>query len=348
MDLNIELRSDTFTTPTQKMRDAMRDALVGDDVFHEDPTVRLLEERAADLFNKEAAMFCATGTMANQIAVMIFCDYGDQVLVHKQSHIYNLENNSLSTSCGVQPRIIEAKNGFYDIDDVEQELHTAETQVAPTTLICLENTFDLNQGLAIPASHINEICDFAHSKKVKVFMDGARIFNAAVALNSDVAALSESVDAVAVCLSKGLACPVGSLLMGSTAFINEARRMRQRLGGGWRQAGVLAATGLVAFDEMIDRLVDDHKNAQLLAQGLKDLGYEIDLSQVHTNIIRVNLRQQQIKALYFCEYLEAENILVKNVGQYLIRMVTHKDFHNEQIDRVLKTSERLLATLQIH
>ena len=337
MTVNIELRSDTFTSPTDAMRQAMCNAIVGDDVFHEDPTVRQLEERAAALFGKQDAMFCATGTMANQIAVMVFCDYGDQVVVHKQSHIYNLETNSLSTACGVQPRIIDAPNGYYDLSTLEEELHIADTQTAATSLICLENSFNLNKGLAIPAEHINEICRFGHDRNVKVFMDGARIFNAAVALKTDVKTLCAEVDAVATCLSKGLACPVGSLLMGSSEFIKEARRMRQRLGGGWRQAGILAAAGLVAFSEMIDRMSEDHDNAQQLANGLVGLGLDINLDEVQTNIIPVGVEPLQVTAAEFCDYMKAAGINVKNIGKYKVRMMTHKDFSSTQIDQVLQT-----------
>ena len=337
MAVNIELRSDTFTTPTNAMRHAMCNAIVGDDVFHEDPTVLQLEERAAALFGKQDAMFCATGTMANQIAVMVFCTYGDQIIVHKHSHIYNLETNSLATGCGVQPRIIEAANGYYDLSCIEEELHIADTQTAATTLICLENSFDLNQGLAIPVEHINEICRFGHARNVKVFMDGARIFNAAVALETNVKTLCAEVDAVATCLSKGLACPVGALLMGSFEFIKEARRMRQRLGGGWRQAGILAAAGLVAFDEMIDRLSEDHNNARQLANGLSELGLDINLNQVQTNIIRVGVEPLQITAAEFCDYMKTAGINVKKIGKHQVRMITHKDFSGTQMDRVLQT-----------
>jgi threonine aldolase len=271
------------------MRAAMASAEVGDDVAGEDPTVNRLQAVAAERFAKESALFFPTGTMANQAAVMALCRSGDQVIVHRQSHIYNLEVNGLATLCGVQARAIETPDGLLRPADLKAEICAASLQEAPTTLLCLENSFDLNRGLAVPVDHINLVTSLAHGAGLKVFMDGARLFNAAVALEISVDTLTESVDAVAVCLSKGLACPVGSLLMGPTDFIARAKRMRQRLGGGWRQAGILASAGLVALEEMVDRLTEDHANAQRLAEGLLALGFSIDRDQVQTNIVRVPL-----------------------------------------------------------
>ena len=332
----IELRSDTFTQPTKEMRRAICDAVVGDDVFGEDPTVRLLEEKAAALFGKEAAMFCATGTMSNQIAIMILCRYGEQVVVHRSSHIYNYETNSLATTCGVQPRVIDAPDGLYAFSDLDSELHTVGLQIAPTTLVCIENSHDLNQGLAVTSSRIQELAEFCHQRSVRVFVDGARIFNTAVALDTTVEELCRPVDAVATCLSKALACPVGSLLMGSADFVEEARRLRQRLGGGWRQAGILAAAGVVALDSMIDRLRDDHDNAKLLAARLVDLGLGIDMAKVQTNILRIDVGTIGATSDEFCTYLASKNINVKKIGHHHVRMVTHKDFRREHIGQVAK------------
>lgn len=339
----VDLRSDTVTTPTQNMRNAMRDALVGDDVIGDDPTVIRLEKEAAALFGKEAALFTGSGTMSNQIAVLCSCRRGDQIILHDRSHMFNLEVAGLATICHVQPRTIQAKNGYYDLDEVEAQMRTAQTQSAPTTLVCLENTFDLNRGLAIPKSHLDEVADLAHARQHRVYLDGARIFNAAVALGTSVAALCEKIDAVAVCLSKALACPIGSVLCGSRDFIAEARRMRQMLGGGWRQAGIVAAAGLVAFEEMIDRLAEDHAHAQILAAGLRDLGLLIDMEQVQTNVIHIGLEPVALQAEGFCRTLDSHGVKAKPVGKAEVRMITHKDLTADMIPHVL---EAVKATLQ--
>jgi len=346
MKKEIDLRSDTVTLPTDRMREAMRNAIVGDDVLGEDPTVKKLEEKAAELFNQEEGLFLVSGTMANQVAVMTLCQRGDQIIVHNQSHIYNLEVGGLASTCGVQTRAIPARGGRYDLGDLEKEIHPGYIQKAPTTLICLENTFDLNRGLAVPYGHVKEVCDLAKRKKIKVYLDGARIFNASVVLRTPVARLSAGVDAVAFCLPEGLACPVGSLLLGPRSFITEARRMRQRLGGGWRQAGLLAAAGMVALEEMIDRLSEDHDNARSLARGLISLGLEVDLDQVQTNIIHVDLKSQGVDTTRFCTRLKRLGVKVKSIGPFEIRMVTHKDFKNTEIQSVLDAVHQSLKELK--
>jgi threonine aldolase len=336
MAKSIDLRSDTVTTPTDRMRDAMRNAVVGDDVLGEDPTVSQLEEMGAALFGKEAGLFLVSGTMANQVAVLSLCSYGDQIVVHRDSHIYNLEVGGLATTCGVQPRAIDAPRGRYDLTALRKELHPSDLQKAPTTLICLENTHDLNRGLAVPGDHIAEVCDLAKQHDISVYLDGARIFNAAIALGATVAALSEQVDAVAVCLSKGLGCPIGSLLMGPESLIRKARRMRQRIGGGWRQAGILAAAGIVALEEMVERLAKDHLNARSLAEGLIELGLDVDLEQVQTNIIHVSLEPHDLDAPAFCQQLADLGVKAKMIGPQEVRMVTHKDIEGPDIGRVLE------------
>lgn len=331
----IDLRSDTVTTPTEQMRVAISNAIVGDDVFGEDPTVYRLERTAADLFGKEAALFVASGTMANQIAVMTMCSRGDQIIVHDQSHIYNLEVGGLASTCGVQPRSIPAPDGQFDLSRLGREIFHADIQRSPTTLICLENTFDLNRGLVISPKNIREVAIVARSHSIKTFLDGARIFNAAVALGCSVADFCEEVDAIATCLSKGLACPVGSLLMGTVGFVAEARRMRQRLGGGWRQAGILAAAGIVALEEMVQRLAEDHYNARLLAEGLIQLGFDVDLRQVQSNIVHVGLNSIGMGADIFCAHLLELGIKTKVIAQQEIRMVTHKDVSSADIKTTL-------------
>jgi threonine aldolase len=335
----IDLRSDTVTRPTERMRDAMRDALVGDSVLGDDPTVIRLEEMASDMFGKQAALFLASGTMANQAAVLSFCRRGDQIVLHDRSHLYNLEVGGLASTCGVQTRTLQAPGGRYDLQRLEQEIHSADIQKAPTTLICMENTFDLNRGLAVPPDHFKDVRQLADRYNIPVYLDGARVLNAAVALNLQVSELCADVDAVGLCLSKGLGCPIGSLLMGSQEFIARTVRMRQRLGGGWRQAGILAAAGIVGLTEMVDRLADDHSNAHRMAARLLELGLGIDLDQVQTNIIHINLPQL---ATQFCESLLAQGVHVKNIGPNQVRMVTHKDFSSAEIEQVLSAVKTCL------
>lgn len=343
----IDLRSDTVTMPTERMRDAMRNAAVGDDVLGEDPTVQQLETMAANLFGKEAGLFVVSGTMANQVAVMTLCSRGDQIVVHDRSHIYNLEVGGLAGSCGVQARAIPAPNGQFDLGRLEEEIHHPELQKAPTTLICLENTFDLNRGLVVTPEHVKEVAKVAKRHGIKTFLDGARIFNAAVALDLPVSLLCANVDVVATCLSKGLGCPVGSLLMGKSEFISEARRMRQRLGGGWRQAGFLAAAGIVALEEMIERLKEDHINARHLAEGLVELGLDVDLGQVQTNIVHVGLEPIAMDSSTFCNDLSKLGVKAKPIGPRAVRMMTHKDVLSSDIDVVLGSVRTCIERVRV-
>ncbi len=346
MDRIIDLRSDTVTVPTQKMRDVMRDAPVGDDVLGEDPTVERLEAMAAERFGKEKGLFVTSGTMANQVTVMTLCQRGDQIIVHNNSHIYNLEVGGLASTCGVQPRAIHAPSGYFNLEELNREIHSPDIQRAPTTLICLENSFDLNRGLAVPRDHILQICTLAGKASVNTYMDGARVFNAAIALGTTVEQLTKGVDVVATCLSKGLGCPVGSLVMGDAAFIDEARRMRQRLGGGWRQAGILAAAGILALEEMVDRLAEDHDKARVLAHGLIELGLGVDPAQVHTNIIYVDLSPVGFDSARFADALAQLGVKIKPVGPMEFRMVTHKDTHSEDIPMVMEKVKICLERLE--
>jgi threonine aldolase len=331
----IDLRSDTVTQPTTEMRAAMCAAVVGDDVLGEDPTVKRLEALAAEMLGKEAGLFLTSGTMANQVAMLTLTNPGDQILVHDQSHIYNLEVGGLSATCGVQPRTFQVKNGIYPIDELVRQTHSASIQQAPTTLLCLENSHDLNQGLAIPSQHIDEVCLAAKDLNLGVYLDGARLFNAAIALNVDPAALTHSVDMAGFCLTKGLACPVGSVLVGAREQIERAKRMRQRLGGGWRQAGILAAAGIIALEKLVDRLAKDHANARMLAADLKNIGLGIDEAQVQTNIILVNLSPLRVNAYDLSVRMAAKGILIKPIAQNRFRLVTHIDFDTSDIGKTV-------------
>ena len=320
----------------------MHDAVVGDDVLGEDPTVSKLEAMAAEMLDKESGLFLASGTMANLVAVHALTRPGEQIIVHENAHIFNLEAGGLASICGVQARPISAKNGIYPVEEIRKHIHQASLQQAPTTLLCMENSHDLNRGLAIPAAHLNEVCKAVKEQGVQVYLDGARIFNAAVALNTEPSKLAAGFDLVAFCLSKGLACPIGSILLGSRNYINTARRTRQRLGGGWRQAGVIAAAGIVALVEMIERLAEDHENAKILAFRLENIGFNIDLHLVQTNIVFLDLAHHQIMAKDFADSLAKKSVLVKPVGTHAVRFVTHKDISNTDIETVVAKVEEFL------
>lgn len=341
LDKILDLRSDTTTRPTEEMREAMRNAEVGDVVLRDDPTVEKLEKMGAELFGKEACLFTATGTMSNQTAVLSMTGKGEQIIVHEHAHIYNLELSALAQICGVQARPVATVDGRYDLDHLRENIISASIQNPPTTLVCMENSFNLNKGLAVDKAHIDEVCKIAHSHDIPVYMDGARILNAALALEIPVKELCENVDAVSVCLTKGLACPIGSLLAGSKETIEKARRMRQMLGGGWRQAGIVAAAGIVALNN-IDSLKADHEKAEILAKGLKDLGFGIDMNQVQTNIINVDLTPLNMESEEFCALLAEKNIKAKNIGKTNVRMICHKDIEFEDLDTVLDTLKEIL------
>lgn len=338
----LDLRSDTVTHPTDAMRDAMRNAEVGDDVIGDDYTVKKLEQMGAKLFGKEDCLFTVSGTMSNQVAVLSMTGKAEQIVVHDNSHMYNLERAGLAQICGVQPRPISTENGKYDLDELEANILFDAMQVAPTSLVCLENTFDLNKGIVLDKDYIDDVCRIAHAHNVPVYMDGARILNAAIALNIEPDKLLENVDAVSLCLSKGLACPIGSLLAGSKEMIFKARRMRQMLGGGWRQAGIIAAAGIVALENW-KVLEEDHKKAKLLAKQLKNKGLGIDMEQVQTNIINIDLSPIKMTATDFCQALNEYGILAKVIGNHHVRMICHKDIEYDDIENVAEIAGKVVG-----
>ena len=341
----IDLRSDTVTHPTEKMRDAMRDALVGDDVIGDDPTVRELEKLGAKIFGKEACLFTGSGTMSNQVAVLSMVDAGSQIILHDKSHMYNLEVGALGRICGVSPRPVSAPEGVFPLQTLEANIFNSSIQTAPTKLICMENTFDLNQGLVVGKKHIDDVCDLGHEHGIFVYMDGARILNASVALKLSPAKMCEKLDAVSVCLSKALACPVGSLLIGSKKMIKRAREMRQMLGGGWRQAGILAAVGLVVLNDY-NRLEEDHHKAKILAEALQELGLGIRMKQVQTNIIKIDVSTVGTTAVKFCECLEKHGVKAKPIEENAVRMITHIDFPLERMESVVNAVKSTLSELK--
>jgi threonine aldolase len=339
----IDLRSDTVTKPTPAMRNAMRDAVVGDDILRDDPTVLELEKLAADMLGKEEAMFTPSGTMSNEIAIMVFSKPGDEIIVFSDSHIYNLETGALSAISGVQARPVPSDDGVYDPALLRRAIQPDAVQRAGTTMICVENSFHLNRGLAVGRKRYDETISIAREHGLRIYLDGARIFNTAVALGAEVRDLVDFCDAAAFCLSKGLAAPIGSILAGDRDFMGEARRVKQRLGGGWRQAGVIAAPAIIGLKEMVKRLPLDHENAERLRTGLEGLGVRVDRGGVMTNIVNLDVTPVGVKAPELSDALSRHGIKVKVCDEETIRMVTHNDVQTRDIEFVLQKVEQAVG-----
>ena len=324
----IDLRSDTVTTPTDSMRRAMFEAEVGDDVFGEDPTIAKLEARAAELTGKDAGLFVSSGTMANLVSLLSQTTAGDELLVGDRAHIVRAEAGGVSRLGGVLATTLpnEADGGF-DPALIPAAVRPDDMHQPRTTLLALENTHNFCGGAVLSLQRTQEIADTAHELGLRVHLDGARIFNAAAAAGHSVADLAAPVDTIAFCLSKGLGAPVGSLICGDDAFIREARRTRKLVGGGMRQAGILAAAGLIALDEMVDRLADDHANARQLARGLAELGFQINPERVETNIVIVQLdaTDDPAPSPALQAQLREIGVLVTTPDRTKIRLVTHAD-----------------------
>lgn len=340
----IDLRSDTVTQPTGEMRRAMAEAEVGDDVYGEDPTVNRLEQRAADIFAREAALFVPTGTLGNQIAIKVHTRHGQEVICEERAHIINLESATIAAFSGCMPRAIYGEDGVLTWAQIKRRIAPKVYYRAQTGLIVLENTTNLAGGTIFPQSDADEICDRAHELGLPVHLDGARIFNAAAATGKSVVELSQKFDSVMFCLSKGLAAPVGSMLLGSKQFIEKARVYRKAMGGGMRQAGILAAAGLIALEKMPPRLQEDHDNARLLAEGLAQIpGILIDPAKVPTNILVFDISETGMDAAQFNEELARRNVLANAIGPELMRFVTHLDVSR---DNCLKTLEVVRAIVR--
>ena len=327
------------------MRKAMAEAEVGDDVYGEDPTVNSLQEKAAEMFGKEAALFLPTGSMGNQIAIKLHTRVGDEIILEERGHIFNYEMGAPSAVAGVMIRVVRAanENAMLTWAEIESALHINLPYYAcPTGLICLENTHNFGGGSVMSAEQTGEICHKAHDLNLPVHLDGARIFNAAVAQNDTVENLSRDCDSVQFCLSKGLGAPIGSMLLGKKDFIEEARVWRKRLGGGMRQVGILAAAGLIALEESPKRLHVDHENARLLAEGAANLkGVSIDAERVQTNIVIFDVSQTGKTSLQIVAELKERGILAISFGNS-IRMVTHCDVSREAIETTLENLRSII------
>jgi len=333
----IDLRSDTVTLPSASMREAIGQAELGDDVFSEDPTVNRLEQLVAERLGKEAALLVASGTMGNLVSVLCHCGRGDEVILGDQSHTFCYEAGGIAALGGVHPHTIPNQaDGTLRLEDIEGAIRADNVHFPRTRLICLENTHNRCGGAVLTAPYMDQVANLARGHGLALHLDGARLFNAAVALGTDAKTLAQRADSVSVCLSKALAAPVGSVICGSRAFIGEARRMRKILGGGMRQAGIIAAAGIVALEEMVDRLADDHRNAARLAQGIAQIdGLSVDAQRVQTNLVYFDVTSDTFTAETLVADLAARGILMLSLGPGRIRAVTHYGITSADIEQAL-------------
>jgi threonine aldolase len=337
----IDLRSDTVTHPTDEMRQAMHKAEVGDDVFGEDPTVNRLEELAAQRMGKEAALFTPSGTMSNLLAVLSQTKHGDEIILGSEAHIFWNEVGGAAALGGVVMRTVQnAADGTISIREAETAIRSQNIHYPPTTLLCLENTHNRCGGAALTAEYTAEICGMAHAHGLKVHLDGARIFNAAVALDVPAAVLAAPADSVCFCLSKGLSAPVGSLLCGANDFISRARKLRKMVGGGMRQAGVIAAAGIVAIETMAERLAEDHANARRLGAGLSSIN-GMKVEPVQTNIVMFEPPEDS-EAPAFIKLMHENGVLFTYPGGRRVRAVTHRMISSADIDEALASIKRVI------
>ena len=340
----IDLRSDTLTRPTPSMLKAMAEAEVGDDVFGEDPTINKLEDMAADYLGKEAALFVASGTMGNLVSLLAHCGRGDEIILGDFSHTFYSEQGGSAAIAGIHPRTIPNQlDGKLDLKDIEDAIRPYDIHHPRSRLIMLENTHNRQNGSPLEVAYMRSVKDLADKYKLKIHVDGARLFNAAVALGVDARDLVADADSVSFCLSKGLAAPVGSVICSTADFIVKARRARKIIGGGMRQAGVLAACGIVALTEMIDRLAEDHANARKLAEGLADIpGLSIDPAMIKTNIVYFETTREDLFEDELVRRLDKEGIKIAAMGPRLLRAVTYYQITGEDIEFALHAFSKIL------
>ena len=341
----IDLRSDTVTMPTQAMKEFAFNAPLGDDVYGEDPSINDLQNKISELFNKEAALFVPSGTMANLISVLTHCNRGDEIVLGDKSHIFFYEAGGVSAFGGIHSHQLKNQDdGTINLDDIQNSIRKNDDDHFPkTTLLCLENTHNFCYGSPIDIDYFNSVKQTINQHNIKLHLDGARIFNASVALGIPVSELTKNADSISCCLSKGLSSPVGSLIIGSKEFITKARRLRKALGGGMRQAGILAAAGLFSIKNMIERLEEDHHNALELATKLSEIKYlSVDIAKVQTNIIFIYLNKKNLRDTEFLDLLLQNNIKIDYKGNRKFRLVTHQGFQKSNIDTVINTINNIL------
>ena len=343
MNKIIDLRSDTVSLPTDEMREAIYRAELGDDVYGEDPTVNALEAKAAQIFGMESAVLVASGTMGNLVASLAQCQRGDEVIVGNKSHLLLYEVANLAVTGGIQIRPIENKDdGTFDLNELELVIRGDDIHVPRTKMVVIENTHNRCSGAVIGLDHIKEISKLARSRDMKVHIDGARIFNAALALGVTPDKLVENADTITFCLSKGLSCPIGSIVCGSKETILEVRRNRKMLGGGMRQAGIFAAAGVVALDTMVDRMSEDHNNAKTLAQGIAEIdGLQVEPNMIKTNIVIVEVLAKPITK--FISDLKEKGLLVSHADTNRVRLVTHYGIEESDISKALEIVDSAIS-----
>ncbi len=331
--MTADLRSDTVTKPTAAMLDAMMTAGVGDDVYGEDPTVIALEERTANLFGKEAALFCPSGTMTNQIAIKCHTQPGDELIAESNSHIYHYEGGGIAFNSSVQARLVEGDRGRLGASQIEACVNASYDWLARTSLVSLENTVNKAGGSYYSLAAMKQIRELCEAKQLPLHLDGARIFNAMAEAGYGASEVGRQFDSISVCFSKGLGAPVGSILLGTQAFVKKARRVRKVMGGGMRQAGFLAAAALYALDHHVERLKEDHERARQMGAALAAMPYVKEVLPVDTNIVIFHL--ENMTAAEFEERLKPYNIKVSAFGKHTVRLVTHLDFSDEMLDHTI-------------
>lgn len=336
----IDLRSDTVTRPTPEMLKAMFSAQVGDDVFKDDPTVNALEAKAAALFGTEAALFCPSGTMTNQVAIKVHTRPGDEVICHKLSHVYYYEGGGIAFNSGSSVCLLEGDHGRITAEDVEAHVNPDDIHRPATRLVSVENTMNKGGGAIYDFQELKKIGAICKQNGLGYHLDGARLFNALVETKETPKQYGELFDSISICLSKGLGAPVGSLLLGSAPFIKQATRMRKVMGGGMRQSGFLAAAGIYALDNHVERLKEDHQRARLIGEELKKLSYVDEVYPAETNILIFKLNEK-MKDTFFVSKLEEKNIFAIIFSPQMIRFVTHLDFTDEMMNQVISALKSL-------
>ncbi len=338
----IDLRSDTVTKPTSAMLEAMMAAPVGDDVFGEDPTINLLQEKAAAMFGVEASLYCPTGTMTNQLAIRNHCTPGSEVICDQLSHIYLYEGGGVAVNAQSSVKLINGNQGRITANMVQDNINNpSDIHLPVTRLVSLENTVNKGGGAIYDFEEIKKIKEVCINNDLKLHLDGARLFNAIVEQDISPKEYGEIFDSISICLSKGLGCPVGSLLLGDKDFIEKARRFRKLMGGGWRQAGFIAAAGVYALDNNIDRLKEDHKRAKLIGEILKSKSFVKNVYPIETNIIIFEL-PESILAATFVEAMADKGVLCVPFGKHLVRFVTHLDFTDDDLQFIEKAIDQII------
>lgn len=340
----IDLRSDTVTKPTPEMYIAMASAEVGDDVYDDDPTVNKLEAMAAEMLGKEAAIFVPSGTMGNLIAVLTHTKPGQEMILEEKSHIFQYEVANVARVAGVQTRPLGGPRGQIPVECIEEAIRGENVHFPETGLIAIENTHNIYGGAVLPLEYMRQVAELAKNKNLPVHLDGARVFNAAVTLGTDVKNIAKHADSIMFCLSKGLASPVGSMLVGTRSFVNQARKHRKMLGGGLRQAGILAACGIVSLEKMVDRLQEDHENAKYLATALLESGFFITQPEaVKTNIVNAVLDCDRCNAFELSYLMAEQGVLTGARSKRHFRFVTHKDVTRDNVEKAVEVIKSVLT-----